>query len=53
LDYVLIKDGFIDLFTKPGLGVELDKQALKKAQKISHSWTNPVWRLADVSVAEW
>jgi galactonate dehydratase len=59
LDYVLnpevfeIKDGFIDLFTKPGLGVEMDEQALREAQKFDHSWTNPVWRLEDGSVAEW
>ncbi len=59
LDYVAnpevfdIKDGYIDIFTKPGLGVEINEPALIKAAKTGHSWVNPVWRLEDGSVAEW
>jgi galactonate dehydratase len=59
LDYVLnpevfeIKDGFISLFEKPGLGVDINEAALRKAQKIGHQWVNPIWRLADGSFAEW
>ncbi len=59
LDYVAnpevfdIKDGYIDIFTKPGLGVEINESALIKAEKVGHSWVNPVWRLEDGSVAEW
>lgn len=59
LDYVAnpeifeIRDGYIDIFLKPGLGVEMNEVALKKAEKTGHSWVNPVWRLEDGSVAEW
>jgi len=59
LDYVAnpeifdIRDGYIDVFTRPGLGVEMNEVALKKAEKKGHSWINPVWRLEDGSVAEW
>ncbi len=59
LDYVLnpeiftIKDGYIDLFTKPGLGVEINEEKLKEAQKIDHNWTNPIWRNEDGNFAEW
>jgi galactonate dehydratase len=59
LDYVAnpeifkITDGYIDLFEKPGLGVEINEAALLEAQKIGHNWANPVWRLEDGSLAEW
>jgi len=33
------QDGFVDLPTKPGLGIELDEEAL--ADKIGHDWRNP------------
>lgn len=32
-------DGFVKLPTKPGLGIELDKEAM--ADKIGHDWRNP------------
>ncbi|WP_434547557.1 galactonate dehydratase [Parapedobacter pyrenivorans] len=59
LDYVAnpeifaVKDGYIQRFQGPGLGVEIDEVAVKRAQQIGHHWTNPIWRLADGSVAEW
>uniref|UniRef100_UPI0037449344 galactonate dehydratase n=1 Tax=Pedobacter psychroterrae TaxID=2530453 RepID=UPI0037449344 len=59
LDYVsntevfTIRDGYIDLFERPGLGVEVNEAALMEAQKIGHQWTNPIWRLEDGSFAEW
>jgi galactonate dehydratase len=33
------KDGYVDLPTAPGLGIELDEEAL--ADKIGHDWRNP------------
>jgi galactonate dehydratase len=33
------RDGYLDLPTEPGLGIELDEEAL--ADKIGHDWTNP------------
>jgi galactonate dehydratase len=35
----VIQDGYIDLPTAPGLGIELDEEAL--ADKIGHDWRNP------------
>jgi galactonate dehydratase len=35
----VINDGYIDLPTGPGLGIELDEEAL--AGKIGHDWRNP------------
>ena len=48
-----VKDGYIDLFKKPGLGVEINEERLKEGQKIGHNWSNPIWRNEDGSFAEW
>lgn len=59
LDYLenpeafVLTDGSISLLTKPGLGIEIDEQKLKEAQKIGHHWSNPVWRNNDGSFTEW
>ncbi|MEC3879179.1 galactonate dehydratase [Parapedobacter sp. 10938] len=59
LDYVAnpedfsVKDGYIQLFQRPGLGVEIDEQAVRRAQAVGHQWKNPIWRLKDGSLAEW
>ena len=46
------KDGFIDLPTGPGLGIELDEDALE--DKIDHDWRNPESYLKDDnSVMDW
>ena len=48
-----VKDGFIPLLKKPGLGVDINEEKLKEAQKIDHNWVNPIWRNEDGSFAEW
>ncbi|WP_452229116.1 MULTISPECIES: galactonate dehydratase [unclassified Lacinutrix] len=48
-----VKDGYIELLKKPGLGVEIDEAKLREAQKIGHDWSNPIWRHEDGSFAEW
>lgn len=59
LDYVLnpevfnVKNGYIDLFKKPGLGVEIDEEKLKEGVKIGHNWSNPIWRGEDGNFNEW
>ncbi|MFP5391003.1 MAG: galactonate dehydratase [Gammaproteobacteria bacterium] len=60
LDYVVNKDdfvldagGFILPLPKPGLGVEIDEARLIAAAANAPDWRNPVWRLADGTVAEW
>ena len=35
----VVKDGYVDLPTGPGLGIELDEEAL--ASKLGHQWRNP------------
>ena len=51
-DPFVIKDGYIDVPTKPGLGVELDEEALK--DKIyDGKWTTPRQYYEDGSVADW
>ncbi|GGF76257.1 galactonate dehydratase [Alteromonas lipolytica] len=59
LDYVVnkddfaITDGYIAPLTKPGLGVELNEEAIYRAAEQHTGWRNPVWRHQDGSVAEW
>jgi len=59
LDYLVdpdvfeIKEGYISLLKKPGLGIEIDENKIKEAVKIGHSWSNPIWRHKDGNFAEW
>lgn len=47
-----IRDGYLNLPTTPGLGVELDKQ--KMADKIGHDWKSPEsYDADDGSVVDW
>jgi galactonate dehydratase len=47
-----VQNGYIDLPTGPGLGIELDEQAM--ADKIGHKWRNrETYDEDDGSVADW
>jgi galactonate dehydratase len=47
-----VENGYIPLPTAPGLGVELDEEAL--ADKIDHDWRNPeTYDAFDGSVVDW
>jgi galactonate dehydratase len=46
-------NGFIDNLTAPGLGIEINEEAVFEGAKRSHNWKNPVWRNYDGTVAEW
>jgi galactonate dehydratase len=47
-----VRDGYLDLPTGPGLGIELDENAL--ASKIGHDWTNrESYDADDGSVMDW
>jgi galactonate dehydratase len=37
----------------PGLGVTVDEDAVRAADRDAHRWRNPVWRHYDGSLAEW
>lgn len=48
----VVRDGYIDLPTGPGLGIELDEDALE--DKIDHDWRNPErYDPEDNSVMDW
>ena len=59
LDYVAdravfgIQHGVMAVPAGPGLGVSIDEEAVRRAAVRGHSWRNPIWRLADGTVAEW
>ena len=47
-----VVDGYVDLPKGPGLGIELDEDAM--ADKLGHSWTNPrSYDAFDGSVVDW
>ncbi|TNM61638.1 galactonate dehydratase [Aliirhizobium smilacinae] len=48
-----IEDGWFYPNKRPGLGVEVDEELVIERSKTAPDWRNPVWRLADGSVAEW
>jgi galactonate dehydratase len=39
--------------TGPGLGIDVDEAAVRKAAETGHNWHNPIWRHSDGSLAEW
>jgi hypothetical protein len=41
LDFV---DGYVQRFTGPGLGLDIDEAAVREADRKGHAWRNPVWR---------
>jgi galactonate dehydratase len=47
------RDGFVAIPQGPGLGIEIDDDAVVRAAQKGHRWRNPVWRHADGSFAEW
>ncbi|MFD4658292.1 galactonate dehydratase [Kitasatospora sp. NPDC058444] len=59
LDYLLdptpfrFTDGHAARPTGPGLGIEIDENAVRRAAETGHRWRNPVWRHDDGSFAEW
>ncbi len=48
----VVKDGYIDVPRGPGLGIELDDEAIA-GQVFEGDWETPTFTLEDGSVAEW
>ena len=48
----VMNDGYIDVPTKPGLGVELDEDALRE-KLYDGKWTTPRQYFEDGSNADW
>jgi galactonate dehydratase len=59
LDYLVdpspmrFENGYANLPKGPGLGIEIDEDAVERAAEIGHRWRNPVWRDADGALREW
>ncbi|EOH72123.1 galactonate dehydratase [Enterococcus malodoratus] len=47
------KNGFVNLPTKPGLGLEMDEDRVKEIAQEGLVWTNPKWKNYDGTIAEW
>lgn len=59
LDYLIdpapfqVAEGHIARLTGPGLGIEVDEAAVRRAAEVGHRWRNPVWAHDDGAFAEW
>jgi len=47
------KDGFVELPTKPGLGIEMNEEFVEEIAQEGLIWTNPMWKNYDGTIAEW
>lgn len=47
------RDGYVALPAKPGLGVDIDEDVVRRLSQTPHHWKNLVWRNEDGSIAEW
>lgn len=46
-------DGYVTPLEGPGLGIEIDEEAVREKSDQPSDWHNPIWRHDDGSVAEW
>jgi galactonate dehydratase len=47
------KDGFIEIVSRPGLGVEINEEFVTEQSRKETTWKNPVWKNFDGTMAEW
>lgn len=47
------RNGFCERPTGPGLGIEVDEAAVRRAAATGSGWRGPLWRHPDGSFAEW
>ncbi|WP_218014123.1 enolase C-terminal domain-like protein [Rubellimicrobium roseum] len=50
---LILRDGFLHIPTGPGLGIEVDEAAVKRAAQVGHRWRAPLWRHRVGSIAGW
>ncbi|ALN63788.1 mandelate racemase / muconate lactonizing enzyme, N-terminal domain protein [Lysobacter antibioticus] len=48
-----IHEGYVEVLSGPGLGIEIDETRVREAARIPHTWRNPIWRGVDGSIREW
>ncbi|MQA82381.1 MAG: galactonate dehydratase [Streptosporangiales bacterium] len=59
LDYVVDRtpfrfvNGHVARPIGPGLGIEVDEAAVRRAAELGHQWRSPIWRYEDGGLAEW
>jgi galactonate dehydratase len=53
LDVFEHRDGYIDVPSEPGPGIDLDESHIEDRAERTVDWHDPVWRHDDGSVAEW
>jgi galactonate dehydratase len=46
-------DGHVAIPSGPGLGIEINEEAVARGASQGHRWRPPVWRHKDGSFAEW
>lgn len=49
----MITKSYIKLLTKPGLGVDINREKLTEESKNPQNWYPPIWTHDDGSFAEW
>ncbi|MGW4061127.1 galactonate dehydratase [Amycolatopsis sp. NPDC004747] len=47
------QDGYAARPLGPGLGIEVDEAAVRRADEVGHAWRSPIWRHDDGGFAEW
>lgn len=47
------ENGYANIPSGPGLGIEIDEEYVRKMAKVGHNWRNTIWRHEDGSIAEW
>lgn len=52
-EVLTVTNGMVPVLEGPGLGVDIDEDAVREAARIPHRWRNPVWRGRDGSLREW
>lgn len=52
-DVFNLDQGFVTAPDRPGLGIEIDREAVIAASKQTHDWKPPSWRHSDGTIAEW
>lgn len=48
-----MRDGYMAVPDKPGLGIQIDEDAVRELSSEDTTWQNPLWRHEDGSIAGW
>ena len=48
-----LEQGYLKIPQRPGLGIEINEEAVRELAIKGHDWRAPLWRHEDGSIAEW